>query len=804
MAPYFLQLFAAFSVLLTPFAGADEPLALPLPQEIDYTTYLRGQLLAAHFSTDPLSPLPQVAAEQTNRSLEAFIINYEPCVLVKDVVAYRLVVRNVSPTPIEGVTAQFRYPKEILQFKEGTAFPPAALTNSGETITWNIGTVLPGHENWREANLTFVAIAAVGGLTTDLTVNGGPSVVLTSHTVPANCPGTQLEVGEALPSKQPVIVCDPGEIGCQDSAPTLGTLFNAVRQNPARQPTICSPLDPDGCTPNQPQLGVRFAEAVASLLPGECSVIEDAILAEPDFHDGLNRRADVAALFMRPLYDSGQDFSRLVLENKLLGIKNMLHAQNVLRAIHTKHWQKRIIPLENVLRGALTTDAIRSQINQWHLDWVEETREAQKDLQKRYQTLQAEREKKFVPVADQAIVNATTSLERACGAPPLPPREDGGLRPLLYEGPTSVQSYYSQNLQQRVTVYQAVQDLFVDPNNPLFPEENRATTWQTELRAALDAFDAGQRQPLERFVASIPQKDQTGFATGWRLTYLRHADEDVLKDDAVRLARWEVALDTPKKAAAECARDTTLAARVDVSWCESGLYPKDYILPETRDFPTVRDTTSPALVLDGEKATIDPQRVVGEACRGLPGDPYWAPDCSCNCKTLIANRSDGKIRFCRVGAEEEKKPDESPVAPGPTPSSCDPIVCPAGDTYPACDRLGRPIVYATHPCATRPIPSVPVEQPLPTRNPQPGQPTPLPTRANTAFSPSTQSFFFSPLPQPPTSPSEPSNSQPPAQNGSERPIIRHDIYAIAQAPRTQDECLQEKALDDHFLVNYPP
>lgn len=712
------------AVFTAPWAGAAQPLLLPLPQTVDYATEMRGQLLAARFSTDPQVPAAQVAAESTGAGLEAFIINYEACLVERDVVAYRLVVRNVSENVIAGVVAQFQYPPAILEYKEAVAIPATAAgpgTTNG-VIEWQIGTVLPGAENWHELNLTFVAAAGGGIVATELTVSGGDSLVLTSHTIPDNCPSAPEISSTPAPAKQPAIVCDPGEIGCAESLPSLGKLFEDAVNNPARAPTICSPNDPDGCSPNQPSLGPRFAEAVASLLPGECSTLEDAVLADPQFHDGLSRRADLAALFMRPLYDSGQDFSRLVLANELLGIKNTLYARSELSAIHTKHWQSHLGLLENVLRGALSTDTVRGQINRWFLDWIKETRQAQQDLQKRYATMEAAREAKFDPVAQVAITNAKTSLERACGALPLPPLEqDAGLERLLLTGPLSVKQKYAASQQSRISEYQKTQALFVDLNNKIFPESNRVATWQKELRDALDAFDQQNKQPLQEFVASIPIKDQVGFEAIWRHTYQAAAEADVAADELIRLNEWEIALDTPKKEAAECERDASLAARIEISWCESGIYPADYILPETQTYPTVRGGHPPELIADGEKADIDVQRTVGVSCRGLPGDPFWAADCSCNCNQLVAGVSDGNILFCQAGRELQEPPEPQP------------------DTRPPVIGLKPPVV----------------------------------------------------------------GPQPPIGGGGIKPIIRHDLYSIAQGARTQDECLQERPLDDHFLVDYP-
>lgn len=806
-----------WQAFLGPFVGAAEPLSLPLPQEIDYAMYIRGQLLANSVSFDPTLPPPRVAAEQTGNALEAFIVNYEPCVVAGDVAAYRLIVRNVSQSPLSGVTAHFRYPASVLTFKEGQGTPAGSVTlqNPGD-LTWNIGSVLPGHANWREANITFVVAAPAGGLSTSLTVTGGDAITITGHTVPATCPKATIEPGTPLPSKQPVIVCDPGETDCTASLPTLGKLFNAVIQEPARRPIVCSPNDPDGCTPNRPQLGARFAEAVASLLPGECSVLEDAILAEPDFHDGLNRRANVAALFMRPLYDSGQDFSRLILENELLGIEHTLHTQMTLRAIHTRHWHARVNPLDQVLRGGITTDDIRGRITSWHLDWLAETRAAQSEIYQRYQALQETRKNKFKVVAEAAVTNAKSSIERACGSAQLP-EEDGGLGPLLFVGPSSVQAVYQTQLDDRLAAFETTQALFVDPNNTLFPEDSRAITWQTQLRAALTAFDAGERGPLEKFIADIPLKDESGFATAWQFTYERHAVADRAGDNDIRLENWEVALDAPKTVAGACARDTTLAARVEVSWCESGIYPDAYILAEARTNPPTRVVTPP-IILDeyngtrAEDAQIDVQRTVGVSCRGLPGDPFWAPDCSCNCNQLVVGKRDGNILFCQAG-QAVVAPPVAPAPAPPTSDICAPLVCPSGRQYPTCNQNGTPISYFINPCRTDSAPPAVLPGTQSLIAPPTSACAPLVCANGASFPTCTESgapisYLINPcrtlLPTP-----DPESSPPSIPSGVQ-PIIRDDIYSIATAPRTQDECLQEKNVrtlpetDDHFMVDYQP
>lgn len=68
---------------------------------------------------------------------------------------------------------------------------------------------------------------------------------------------------------------------------------------------------------------------------------------------------------------------------------------------------------------------------------------------------------------------------------------------------------------------------------------------------------------------------------------------------------------------------------VEVTFCEVQTYPEGLVQqapPPVRDI-TIPDTSS----LNGNDTQIDPGEILGEACRGLPGDPWWSEDCSCTC-----------------------------------------------------------------------------------------------------------------------------------------------------------------------------
>jgi hypothetical protein len=409
---------------------------------------------------------------------------------------------------------------------------------------------------------------------------------------------------------------------------------------------------------DNPLLGIRYREAIADIIPGECSVPEDDIIITPAYHNALNRRATEAATYMRPLFESTQDFKQLVQENVLLGIANKIHARFILRNIHTEHWNRRTAILQEVLDGNRTADSVRPLINRWHQEWAQETREAQQNLQQRYAQMQEERKQKFDPIAEQAIVNARESIMRAqCD----PPKDIDQILEALQQLLQAAKQEYERTLDARIPAYQQTQSLFADPNNPLFPEIAQAATWQDELRRALTAFDQGNPDPLRQFIANIPLKDRGGFSAGWRLTYNRHADQDEAEDNRVRLGFWNTALELPKTEATDCAKEHMFHESVVTTWCESGEYePGEIIIrgapiPIKAFFGLIRppDTSD----LDGYDTVIDESQVVGSSCSGSPGDPWWAEDCSCHCGQLVP-AEDGRLLPCRV---VEEVPEHQPV-----------------------------------------------------------------------------------------------------------------------------------------------
>ncbi len=86
--------------------------------------------------------------------------------------------------------------------------------------------------------------------------------------------------------------------------------------------------------------------------------------------------------------------------------------------------------------------------------------------------------------------------------------------------------------------------------------------------------------------------------------------------------------------------DETIAADVETSWCESDGYPQFVIRKAPEPYKErVKTITLPDTeggLPSGYSAPINQSLVAGTVCGGRPGDPWWAPDCSCQCNEVAA------------------------------------------------------------------------------------------------------------------------------------------------------------------------
>ncbi len=444
---------------------------------------------------------------------------------------------------------------------------------------------------------------------------------VTTHIIPSNDCSAPDVSSAPLASKQPAIICGPGEVGCVDSIPDLGNRF-------------------DVATPwyEAMKLGKRFLEAIAVILPGECSVLADDVVSDPSFQDAFLREDDPAAPYMKPLWQSGRNFSTLVHENELLGIKNKIAAKEKLREIYYDHAQSVIDTLGAVLDGNKDTDAARQELTQAYSNWQQQTESAQKELANNYAEMQTDRKEKFDPVARAAIANAKESIGIACPGE----ANDGGLEASL----VAVKQAYEENLDNRTTTYTQTQLSFLTftgEDNTSGPDE-----WQNLANQALDQFDNDDKEPLNNLIILMPERWRLGFNAVWRATYETQADDDKSADDKIRLEYWEVALDAPKTVATDCMEATEFAAAVETTWCESNGYPEFVLKGEGGNAPAKAGVIAPPeYVSGGENTVIEDAAVSGTPCGGEPGDPYWATDCSCHCGEVVS--SGGGVATCGSG-----------------------------------------------------------------------------------------------------------------------------------------------------------
>jgi len=257
------------------------------------------------------------------------------------------------------------------------------------------------------------------------------------------------------------------------------------------------------CEDFMPQLGRRFAEAVADIVPGECRVLEDNRIVEPTLHDALARRSSPAAAFMRPLYDSGQDFRRLVQENVLLGIRHESFVRQTLQPVHDNNWSELVQIARDVLEERLSPSSGQEQLQQQRSVWSERVEQQHEPLQEDYDEVQEKRKQNFpqlicgqtaVDSFCRAVNNAKQSIATACNIS-LSEASSGGLDGSL----PLVRLTYNGRLDQRRQAYSNTQSASTTAY------QDALDTWTQRLRQAVDAFENDNRLPLQEFVEQAPK-----------------------------------------------------------------------------------------------------------------------------------------------------------------------------------------------------------------------------------------------------------------------------------------------------------
>lgn len=598
------------------------------------------------------SPLPTIEPTPTVEPplVEAFIFNEQVCPKVGDFLTYLLIVHNRSDGLARQLTITNTYPGGT-EYHQGSGQRPPDAVGAGQLI-WREAQIEPGgirHYTFRVR----VTGPAPGGYTNRLAVgyileNAGPGApgghAEAEHTIPANCDNPPF-IFAPRPPKVPAIVCDPAQANCQS---TFQSLFFGLRyqdvlrgelfgQTP-RRPTVCGPDDTRPCANFRPDLGPRFAEAVADIVPGECRVLSDDVVADPAFQDALNRQGAPAAPYLVPLYNSGLDFKRLVQENMLLGIDHLKQARDILRRLHLDAWDKQAANIQKVLGGAMTPAQGKAAIETIFQEWLQQTTAAQLSLRQAYANLQEDRKKKFDPIAQRAIANARLAIKNSCGL-----TADGNLPALL----PPVKAAYLAALDAQTIAYGEQQKKFIDP--AVFPA---LYAWKDELRTAYDAAAQGNIQPLRDFLASIPSREQNVFNDAFRQTYAEQQRADGDADQRVRTANWEVALDAPKTVATNCEKERVFGPPVEATWCESTGADAQFVQQSV-----VRPEKRPPQPIESDNALIRTEFVKGSPCSRRPGDPYWASDCSCFCDQFVWPPKEGGIVTCQQSGKEITRHD---------------------------------------------------------------------------------------------------------------------------------------------------
>ncbi|MBI3256059.1 MAG: hypothetical protein HYZ63_03755 [Candidatus Andersenbacteria bacterium] len=425
-------------------------------------------------TSTPFVTLPAAAPQVTGQAeVEAFIYNNTNCVYAGSPLYYRLYVGNTGTAVARSLNIQFQYPA-------GTTFTSAEPAPDQQDLNrrlleWSEDSLAP-KGGYAQYSVTVRADTAGQKqsilIVTYLDVQGQVKQTVTTHNIPGDCSEPNAPTKEKS-SKLPAIICDPAETSCVPFLPQLGIRFG---KNTSKPFILNAP---------KPILGVRFYEAVADIVPGDCRVAADDIIETPEYHDALNRLYDPAAFYIQPLYESGLDFKQLVHEDNLLGITFTIQAQQKLQNAHLAMWREQVNIIKKVDNGDISGSKAREQLGSQLSRWQDQLTSTQQQLSGQYAQMQAKRRGKFDPVAQRAVENARTSMQRACNT-----NSDGGLAPLL---PQARQAYV-QALNNRSGEFARMQRQFAS----LAPV---TSLWQEQLFPALVAADQGNKQPLKNYLA---------------------------------------------------------------------------------------------------------------------------------------------------------------------------------------------------------------------------------------------------------------------------------------------------------------
>ena len=690
------------STFVAPFVSAVAPIPLALPQTVRYDEYIANQIARAEFSSDPqhLLSIYKTAGQAEGRKGEqgpfitAFIYSGSTCSTIGDEQSYRIVLHNIGNETAQSISVQNLYPEYTSLLR---AEPEAEHDSTQRLLTWG------GQELASGGTLTFYFSVkteqAAAGYLDNLTVyygggDNGMKVTIGERALSGVCTVTDsirsFIAGRAAP--KPAILCDPAEQGCSSNYQGVGLGPNYRRAlQPGNQPTICSLHDKQlrqgqviPCRDNLPQLGPMFAEAMADILPGECRTLEDNRVVQPGMNDALNRRSKPAAYYMGPLngvavYESGNDFKRVVHENSLLGIKNLDGVRDVLMPVHISNWGEFVKIARNVYSGSMDPDAAVADMQGRKATWESNVQSQHSSLNTAYAVVQNARKNNFKSIlcggsnlsdvnTCKLLSNAQSTIRAACCGLEilLQTRADlaKGIIPAIPYDCPKARAFGTGGLETGLPqVYAAYEESL---NSSSFPAaQNKSLndyslmldSWESRFVPAIDKYKSGDKEAMVQFINKMQEDQVTVFANSLMKAYREQMLVDINNDNKIRLGIYEDKLNKPKEIATSCAKelpneyDTPDIRSVELTMCENGTPSQPVVaevnLREETNEIYSRQPIAPPLITQVQ-VTIDQRMTFGSSCSGRPGDPWWAADCSCDCGQVVPV-SEGSLQFCMAG-----------------------------------------------------------------------------------------------------------------------------------------------------------
>ncbi|MBI1834164.1 MAG: hypothetical protein HYR90_05065 [Candidatus Andersenbacteria bacterium] len=526
-----------------------------VPQDTQYGALAAAQIYNSGFSTNPVGGSVPTAARGT---LTAFLITNQEHGTPGEPVVVRALIRNDSAGPARDVAVELLAEGGL----EITSVEPTADDQDEDSLTWFAPDIIP--YEYLTYDITF-ATSSPGHLTLRVqyqNTDGKASVETTRGLVAADEDTNPTE--ESSPSS---------------ASPTLGVNFQTALKN-GTYVIFCGDENDSECAEKKPTLGSRFNEAVASIEPGECRVNSDDIIVTPEYHDALGRKSRPAAYFMFPLYESGQDFKKLVVENEIDGIKNIIAVR------------RKLLPIWLACVNKKQTQA----------DCNQTLTEAQKNLLKDYEAIQDRRKDRFSPIAKQAVNNANESIRRSCGVD-----SENNL-----QGPIDgVQKVYESTLDAREQAYTPTQATFIALlGNP------------RDVKDPYSVFGYALTNSYQAHTTIDKSRDEAVRLENWEVML------DSPKTDATTCEKEIVFKERVERTACESGnytQDIIRDAPTPVKARQGSIQP-----------PNIPGNI-PEQYANKQTVTIEDQALVGEVCGGRPGDPYWAADCSCKCNDVLSS-----------------------------------------------------------------------------------------------------------------------------------------------------------------------